>query len=131
MFPECFLNTEFYSWDTSFGLVNPRLTYSSLQVVFCVKPGTFFKCSLQLGWRLTGVRSTHTECSLNVPRMYLQMELAAGAIHFVQTLEGLEECVAHLKECAAIGLDAEWRPSFTKGQGSKVRVCSDPLWTPY
>ena len=64
------VNTEFYSMDTSFGLVNPRLTYSSLQVVFCVKPGTFFKCSLQLGWRLTGVRSTHTECSLNVPRMF-------------------------------------------------------------
>ena len=59
------LNTEFYSWDTSFGLVNPRPRYSCLQVVFCVNLGTFFKCFLQLGWRLTGVRSTLPECSLN------------------------------------------------------------------
>jgi hypothetical protein len=58
------LNTEFYSWDTSFGLVNPRLRYSCVQVVFCVNLGTFFKCFLQLGWRLTGVRSTLTECCL-------------------------------------------------------------------
>jgi hypothetical protein len=37
------LNTEFYSWDMSFGLVNPRLRYSFLQVVFCVNLlGTFF-----------------------------------------------------------------------------------------
>jgi hypothetical protein len=71
MFPECFLNvpwdvstspidyyydgdtlrvnTEFYSWDTSFGLVNPCLRYSCWQVVFCVNLGTFFKCFLQLG----------------------------------------------------------------------------------
>jgi hypothetical protein len=63
------MNTEFYSWDTSFGPVNPRLRYSCLQVVFCVNLGTFFKCFLQLGWRLTGVRSTHTECSLHVPCM--------------------------------------------------------------
>ena len=60
------LNTEFYPWDTSFGLVNPRLRYSCLQVVFRVNLGTFFKCLLQLGWRLTSVRSTLTECSLNV-----------------------------------------------------------------
>jgi hypothetical protein len=57
------INTEFYSWDISFGLVNPRLRYSCGQVVFCVNLGTFLKCFLQLGWRLTGVRSTHTECS--------------------------------------------------------------------
>ena len=50
------LNTEFYSWDTSFGLVNPRLRYSCVQVVFCVILGTFFKYFLQLGWRPTGVR---------------------------------------------------------------------------
>jgi hypothetical protein len=56
------MNTEFYSWDTSFGRVNPRLRYSCLQVVFCVNLGTFFKCFWQLGWRLTGVGSTHTEC---------------------------------------------------------------------
>jgi hypothetical protein len=65
MFPECSListspidyynggtvrlNTEFYSWDTSFGHVNPRLRYSFLQVVFCVNLGTFLKCFLQLG----------------------------------------------------------------------------------
>ena len=61
------LNTEFYSWDTGFGLVNPRLRNSCLQVVFCVNLGTFFKCFLQLGRGLTGVRSTHTECSLNAP----------------------------------------------------------------
>jgi hypothetical protein len=60
------LNTEFYSWDTSFGLVNPRPRYSRLQVVFCVNLGTFSKCFLQLGWRLTGVRSTLPECSLIV-----------------------------------------------------------------
>ena len=57
------LNTEFYSWDTSFGLVHPRLRCSCLQVVFCVNLGTFFKCFLQLGWRLMGVRSTLAECS--------------------------------------------------------------------
>jgi chromosome segregation ATPase len=58
MFPE-------YSWDTLFGLVNPRLGYSCLQVVFCVNLGTFLKCFLRLGRRLTGVRSTLFECSLN------------------------------------------------------------------
>jgi hypothetical protein len=45
------VNTEFYSWDTSFGLVNPRLMlarYSCWQVVFCVNLGTFLKCFLQL-----------------------------------------------------------------------------------
>jgi hypothetical protein len=62
------VNTEFCSWDTLFGLVNPRLRYSYLQVVFCVNLGTFFRCFLQLGWRLTGIRSTHTECSLNEVR---------------------------------------------------------------
>jgi hypothetical protein len=36
------LNTEFYFWDTLFGLVNPRLRYSYLQVVFCVNLGTYF-----------------------------------------------------------------------------------------
>ena len=61
------VNTEFYSWDTSFGLVNPLLGFSCEQVVFCVNLDTFLKCFLQLGWRLTGVRSTHTESSLNVP----------------------------------------------------------------
>ena len=50
------LNTEFYSWDTSFGPVNPRLRYSCLQVVCCVNLGTFYKCFLQLGWGLTSVR---------------------------------------------------------------------------
>ena len=64
------LNTKFYSWDTSFGLVHPRLRYSCLQVVFCVNLGTFCKCFLQLGWRLKGVRSTQTEASLNVPWMF-------------------------------------------------------------
>jgi hypothetical protein len=61
------MNTEYYSWDTSFGLVNPSLRYSCWQVVFCVNLGTFLKCFLQLGWGLTGARSTQTECSLNVP----------------------------------------------------------------
>ena len=69
------LNTEFYSRDTSFGLVNPRLRYSCLQVVFCVNLGTFLKCFLQLGWRLTGVRSTRTECSLNVPWLCTERSL--------------------------------------------------------
>jgi hypothetical protein len=60
MFPECSLpvlstspldydydggtvrvNKKFYSWDTSFGLVDPRLRYSCLQLVFCVNLGTF------------------------------------------------------------------------------------------
>jgi hypothetical protein len=61
------LNTEFYSWNKSFGLANPRLRYSCLQVVFCVNLGAFFKCFLQLGWRLTGVRSTLTEWCPMVP----------------------------------------------------------------
>jgi hypothetical protein len=68
------VNTEFYSWYTSFGLVNPRLRYSCGQVVF-VNLGTFFKCFLQLGWRLTRVRSTQPECSLNVPRMFPECSL--------------------------------------------------------
>jgi hypothetical protein len=45
------LNTEFDSWDTSFGLVNPRLRYSSSQVVFCVNLGT--ECSLNVHWLFT------------------------------------------------------------------------------
>jgi hypothetical protein len=69
------LNTEFYSWDTSFGLVNPRLRYSCGQVVFCVNLGSFFKCFLQLGWRRTGVRSTLTEGPLNVPWMFPECSL--------------------------------------------------------
>jgi hypothetical protein len=48
------LNTEFYSWDTSFGLVNPRLRYSCLQVVFCVNIGTFFKVFLAVGMEAHG-----------------------------------------------------------------------------
>jgi hypothetical protein len=71
------MNTDFYSWNTSFGLVNSRLRYSCLQVVFCVKLCTFFKCFLQLGWRLTGIRSTQTECSLNGPWMVPQCSLYA------------------------------------------------------
>ena len=58
------VNTEFYSWDTSFGLVNPLLGYSCEQVVFCVNLGTFLKCFLQFGWGLPGIRSTQTEWSL-------------------------------------------------------------------
>jgi hypothetical protein len=55
------------------GIVNPRLRYSRLQVVFCVNLGTFFKCFLQLGWRLTGVRSTLTHGrALNLPSMFTQ-----------------------------------------------------------
>jgi hypothetical protein len=34
-----------------------------------------FKCFWQLGWRLTGVRSTLPECSLNVPRMFPECSL--------------------------------------------------------
>ena len=50
------LNMEFYSWDTSFGLVNPRLRYSCLQVVFCVNYlGTFFfKVLLAVGMEAHG-----------------------------------------------------------------------------
>ena len=49
------LNTEFYSWDTSFGLVNPRPRYSCLQVVFCVNLGTFFfKVLLAVGMEAHG-----------------------------------------------------------------------------
>jgi hypothetical protein len=73
------MNTEFFSWDTSFGLVNPRLRYSCLQVVFCVNLGTFFKCFLQLGWRLTGARSTQTELKLNVRCMFLGGAERVGA----------------------------------------------------
>jgi hypothetical protein len=69
---ECSLNVH---WDTPFGLVNPRLRYSSWHVVFCVNLGTFCKCFLQLGWRLTGVHSTQTECSLNVSWMFTECSL--------------------------------------------------------
>jgi hypothetical protein len=50
------LNTEFYSWDTSFGLVNPRLRYSCLQVVFCVNLGFYyyFKVLLAVGMEAHG-----------------------------------------------------------------------------
>ena len=51
------LNMLFYSWDTSFGLVNPRPRYSCLQVVFCVNLGTFlfiFKVLLAVGMEAHG-----------------------------------------------------------------------------
>jgi hypothetical protein len=32
----------------------------------CVNLRNVFKCFLQIGWRLTGARSTQPECSLNV-----------------------------------------------------------------
>jgi hypothetical protein len=56
------LNTEFYSWDSSFGLVNPHLRYSCLQVVFCVNLGTFLgaSCSWDGGSRASA------QLSLNV-----------------------------------------------------------------
>ena len=44
------VSTEFYSWDTSFGHVNPSLMYPCGQVVFCFNLGTFFERFLQLGW---------------------------------------------------------------------------------
>jgi hypothetical protein len=45
------MNTEFYSWDTSFGPVNPRLRYLYLQVVFCIlrQPWYFFEVLLAVG----------------------------------------------------------------------------------
>jgi hypothetical protein len=67
------LNTEFYSWDTSFGLVNPRLRYSCLRVVLCVNLNTFLSASCR--WdgdsrppaQLSlNVHSTFPECSLNI-----------------------------------------------------------------
>jgi hypothetical protein len=68
------VNTEVYSWDTSFCHVDPRLGYPCGQVVFCVNLGTLFKGFLQLVWGLTGVRldsnSVFPECSPNVPRMF-------------------------------------------------------------
>jgi hypothetical protein len=78
------VNTEFYSWDTSFGFVSPRLRYACAQVVFCVNLGTFFNCFLQLGWRLTGVCSTQTECSLNVSECSLNVS----------------ECSLNVSECS-------------------------------
>jgi hypothetical protein len=53
------------------------LRYSCLQVVFCINLGTFSKCFLQLEWRLTGVRSTHTEWfqNVNVPWMFPECSL--------------------------------------------------------
>jgi hypothetical protein len=39
---ECSLNVHWIFTDMSFGLVNPRLRHSYLQVVFCVNLGTFF-----------------------------------------------------------------------------------------
>jgi hypothetical protein len=44
------VDTEIYSLDSSFGLVNPRLRFSCGQVVFYVNLGTFFKCFWQLGY---------------------------------------------------------------------------------
>jgi hypothetical protein len=35
---------------------------------------------MQLGWGLTGVRSTETECSPNVPRMFPECSLQAWSI---------------------------------------------------
>jgi hypothetical protein len=65
------MNTEFYSWDTSFGPVNPRLKYSCLQVVFCVNLGPFFEMLLAVGMEAHGCplnsNSMFPECSLNVP----------------------------------------------------------------
>jgi hypothetical protein len=48
------MNTEFYSWDTLFGPVNPRLRYSCLQVVFYVNLSTFFKGLLAVGMEAHG-----------------------------------------------------------------------------
>ena len=50
------VNTEFYSWDMSFGLVHPRLRYSCLQVLFCVNLGTFLlkKVLLAVGMEAHG-----------------------------------------------------------------------------
>ena len=48
------LNTEFYSWYSSFGLFNPRLRYACLQVVFSINLGTFFKVLLAVGMEAHG-----------------------------------------------------------------------------
>ena len=48
------MNTEFYSWDTSFGPVNPRLRYSCLQVVFFVNRGPFLKVLFVVGMEAHG-----------------------------------------------------------------------------
>eukprot|EP00959_Pyramimonas_sp_CCMP1952_P013134 277582-Pyramimonas_sp.AAC.1 len=47
-------------------------------------------------------------------------ELPAGAVHFVETVEQLAACCAELAKAAAVGLDAEWRPSFMKGHARQV-----------
>jgi hypothetical protein len=60
------LNTEFYSWDTSFGLVNPRPRYSCLQVVFCVNLGTFFFFFLSASGSWDGGSRASAQLSLNV-----------------------------------------------------------------
>ena len=39
------MNTEFFSWGSCFGLVNPRLRCKCLQVVFYVNLGTFLSAS--------------------------------------------------------------------------------------
>jgi hypothetical protein len=61
------VNTEFYSWDTSFGLVTLVLGTHVGELYSADHLGNFIKCFLQLGWGLTGVCSTHTECALHVP----------------------------------------------------------------
>jgi len=57
------MNTEFYSWDTSFGPVNPRLRYSCLQVVFCVNLGTFLIAS----YSSDGGSRAPAQLTLNAP----------------------------------------------------------------
>jgi hypothetical protein len=56
------VNTGFYSWDTSFGLVKPRLRYSC---VFCVNLGTFLSASCN--W--DGGSRASAQLTLNVPSM--------------------------------------------------------------
>ena len=78
------MNTEYYSWDTSFVLLTLVLCthvgklYSASTLVL------FLKCFMQLGWGLTGVRSTPTECSLNVLWMFLECSLKSGCSQYLR-----------------------------------------------
>jgi hypothetical protein len=71
------VNSEVYSWDTSFGLVHPRLRYSCDLVVFCVNLGTFvFKVLLAVGM---GAHERPPQLILNVFSMspYCGLDVAS------------------------------------------------------
>jgi hypothetical protein len=67
------VNTEFYSWDTSFGLVNPRLRYSHVCKLYSASTLVLFFLSASCSW--DGGSRASAQLKLNVPRMFVECSL--------------------------------------------------------